>query len=82
MRLSHQTLNLHPEDPGIPSSEGTHPKVPAVHLHEGEPTPDGAWGSQRRLGGIPPEISPRTKLPIRVPGDDRGTLSDVISPHQ
>ena len=27
-------------------------------------------------------MSPLTKLPIRVPGDDRGTLSDIISPRQ
>ena len=72
-------LNLHS---GIPLGEGTHRKAPAVCLHEGEPTPDGAWGSQRRPGGIPPEMSPRTELPIRVLGDDRGTLSDTIGPCQ
>ena len=27
-------------------------------------------------------MSPQNKLPIGVPGDDRGTLSDFISPHQ
>ena len=63
-------------------SEGTHPKAPAVHLHEGEPTPDGAWSSQRRPGGIPPEMSPQTELPIGVLGDDQGTLLDTIGPHQ
>ena len=33
-------LNLHSGDPAFP--EGTHPKASAIHLHEGEPTPDGA----------------------------------------
>ena len=70
-----RTLNLHSDDPAFP-------QVPAVCLQEGEPTPDGAWGSQRRHGGIPPEMSLQNKLPIRVPGDDRGTLSDIISPCQ
>ena len=34
-------LNLH---------SGTHPKASAVRLHEGEPTPDGACGSQKTWG--------------------------------
>ena len=75
-------LNLHSDDPAFPSSEGTHPKAPAVHLHEGEPTPDGAWSSQRRPGGIPPEMSLQTELPIGVLGDDQGTLSDTNGPCQ
>ena len=77
-----RTLNLHSDDLAFPQVKELFQKVPEVHLHEGEPTPDGAWGSQRRYRGIPPEMSPQNKLPIGIPGDDQGTLSDIISPCQ
>ena len=37
-------LNLHPDDPILPG-ESCPPQVPADHLTEGKPAPDGAGGS-------------------------------------
>ena len=58
--------------------EGTHPKVPSVHLHEGKPNPDRAQGGQRRPREISPGMPPRTELQSKVSGGGRGTLSDTI----
>ena len=76
-----RTLNLHSGDPVFPQVKELIQKF-QQSVYKGEPTLDGAWGSQGRHGGIPPEMSPQNKLPIGVPGDDQGTLLDIISPHQ
>ena len=45
-----RTLNLHLDDPASRQVKATLPKVPAGHLTEGEPAPDGAGGSPGRHG--------------------------------